>query len=187
MREPNPFSAGNAKQAYETGIAQSIDLYFNINATGTYRTPLDRPTAEAVNTYITGSAVSWDANSDKVNLIAVLGEGPGWAAGRMARHDEAAWRRSPGPGRWSGLEVLCHLRDADREVFGPRLEMLLAGGRPVLPDVSTRGWDEAREYRAQSPARALEEWTAARSALVARLSPLSRADWERTGLHPSRG
>jgi hypothetical protein len=64
------FASGNPKTAYETGIAQSIDLYFNINSTGTYRTPLSRPTAEQVNTYVNGPAVSWDANSDKIGLIA---------------------------------------------------------------------------------------------------------------------
>ncbi len=120
-------------------------------------------------------------------LLALLGEGPDRVAERMGRHDEAAWRRNPGPGRWSALEVLCHLRDVDREIFGPRLERLLAEAYPALPDLTTRGWDVARDYRNQSPARALEDWRAARRAVLARLAPLSRTDWDRTGLHPVRG
>lgn len=178
--------AGQVTDAHREGMRRGCEHYVAL-ARSYLELGLGQPPTAAGPAGLTGQGRGPMSFLEWGQLLGVLGEGPDWAAGRMARHDEAAWRRSPGPGRWSGLEVLCHLRDADREVFGPRLEMLLAGGRPVLPDVSTRGWDEAREYRAQSPARALEEWTAARSALVARLSPLSRADWERTGLHPSRG
>jgi carbonic anhydrase/acetyltransferase-like protein (isoleucine patch superfamily) len=125
--------------------------------------------------------LEWD------RLLAVLAEGPDRVAERMGRHDDAAWRRRPGAGRWSALEALCHLRDVDREVFGPRLERLLSGPHPELPDVTTRGWDAARDYQAQSPARALEEWRAARRVVRARLAPLSRGDWDRVGFHPARG
>ena len=93
----------------------------------------------------------------------------------------------PGPGRWSAIEVLCHLRDCDREVFAPRLERLLGETHPVLADVSMAGVETSRDYRGQSAARVLEEWRAARRALLARLAPLGRADWERAGLHPVRG
>ncbi|MDD4645212.1 MAG: SusD/RagB family nutrient-binding outer membrane lipoprotein, partial [Bacteroidales bacterium] len=64
------YGSGSAKAAYELGIEQSIELYFNINGTGTYRTPLENPTAEAIAAYISGSGISWDANSDKIALIA---------------------------------------------------------------------------------------------------------------------
>lgn len=125
--------------------------------------------------------VEWD------RLLGVLAEGPERVAGRLARHDEAAWRRRPGPGRWSALEVLCHLRDVDREIFGPRLERLLAESHPVLPDLTTRGWDAERDYQGQPVAPTLEAWRAARRTVLARLAPLGRADWERTGFHPLRG
>jgi len=125
--------------------------------------------------------VEWD------RMLRVLGEGPDWVAERLERHAEAVWRNRPGPGRWSALEVLCHLRDVDREIFGPRLELLLSEACPTLPDVTARGWDEARDYQGQPAAPALAAWRAARRSLVARLAPLSRADWERTGFHPLRG
>ena len=127
------------------------------------------------------SFLEWD------RILAVLGEGPDRLAERVARHDDAAWRRVPGPGRWSAIEVLCHLRDCDREVFAPRLERLLGETHPVLADVGMDGLERSRDYRGQSPAQALEEWRTARRALLARLAPLARADWERAGLHPARG
>lgn len=120
-------------------------------------------------------------------LLAVLAESPDWVAGRLERHEEAAWRRAPGPGRWSALEVLCHLRDTDGEVLRPRLERLLAEERPEFADVDMIGWDESRAYRRQAPAAVLEEWRATRRRILGCLAPLGRAEWARLGLHSVRG
>jgi carbonic anhydrase/acetyltransferase-like protein (isoleucine patch superfamily) len=120
-------------------------------------------------------------------LLAVLAESPGWVAERLGRDGEARWRARPAPGRWSALESLCHLRDADRDVFLPRLGRMLAERNPELPDVDMTGWESARAYNEQSPAAVLEEWVAARRALLAGLAPLTRADWVRVGIHALRG
>jgi uncharacterized damage-inducible protein DinB len=120
-------------------------------------------------------------------MLAVLAESPDWAADRLERDAEERWRQRPAPGRWSALEVLCHLRDADREVFLPRLERMLAERNPELPGVDMTGWERARAYDRQPPAAVLEEWVAVRRTLLARLAPLGRADWARVGIHAERG
>jgi carbonic anhydrase/acetyltransferase-like protein (isoleucine patch superfamily) len=120
-------------------------------------------------------------------LVAVLAESPGWVANRIGRDAGALWRRCPAPGRWSALESLCHLRDADRDVFLPRLGRMLAERNPEIPDVDMTGWESARAYNQQAPAVVLAEWTAARHALLARLAPLGREDWARIGIHAVRG
>ena len=120
-------------------------------------------------------------------LLAVLAESPDAAAGQLAVHGEPAWRRAPGPGRWSALEVLCHVRDADRDVLWPRIERLLVEERPEFLDVDMSGWETSRRYREQSPAVALEEWRAVRRDILARLAPLGRAEWARQGIHSVRG
>jgi hypothetical protein len=61
---------GTAKQMYEQGIYQSIDHYFNINATGDYREPLPKPTGEQLLAYLSSAGVNWDSNNDKLGLIA---------------------------------------------------------------------------------------------------------------------
>jgi carbonic anhydrase/acetyltransferase-like protein (isoleucine patch superfamily) len=120
-------------------------------------------------------------------LLSVLTESPDWVADRIERDAEALWRKRPAPGRWSALESLCHLRDADRDVFLPRLGRMLAERNPELPDVDMAGWETARTYNEQSPAGVLEEWAVARRALLAGLAPLGRADWARVGIHAVRG
>jgi carbonic anhydrase/acetyltransferase-like protein (isoleucine patch superfamily) len=120
-------------------------------------------------------------------LLSVLAESPDWAADRIERDAETVWRRRPEPGRWSALEVLCHLRDADRDVFQQRLVPMLAARTAEIPDVAMAGWDTARAYNEQSPAAVLGEWVEARRALLAKLAPLGRADWTRVGVHAVRG
>jgi carbonic anhydrase/acetyltransferase-like protein (isoleucine patch superfamily)/uncharacterized damage-inducible protein DinB len=120
-------------------------------------------------------------------LLAVLGESADWIAARLADHDLSAWRRAPGPKRWSAIEVLCHLRDYEREAMLPRVEMMLDQERPALPEVNMDGYEEARGYRDSAPAQAFEDWRTARRQTLARLAPLGRAEWARTGLHSLRG
>jgi hypothetical protein len=64
------FATGDAKAAYETGIDQSIDMWFNINATGDYRAPSARPSATEISAYKAKAGVSWTTNSDKLAMIA---------------------------------------------------------------------------------------------------------------------
>ena len=120
-------------------------------------------------------------------LLTVLAESCDWVADRIERDAEALWRQRPAPDRWSALESLGHLRDADCDVFLPRLGRLLAGPSPEIPDVDMTGWESARAYNERSPAAVLEEWAEARRALLAQLAPLTRADWARVGIHAVRG
>jgi hypothetical protein len=63
------FATGNAKAEYEEGIHHSIEMWYKINATGTYRTPVTMPTAGEITAYLNSPAVNWDGNADKMALI----------------------------------------------------------------------------------------------------------------------
>jgi len=120
-------------------------------------------------------------------LLAVLSESPHWVARRLDRYSDTRWALPPGPGRWSALEVLCHLRDTDREVFVPRLERMLTEDHPAIENVNMEGWDAQRAYRSDSPRATHRAWSAWRHALIARLEPLTPEDWRRLGFHSVRG
>jgi len=125
--------------------------------------------------------------ADWHRLTAMLAESPEWVGRRIERHDEARWRQSPGRGGWSALEVLCHLRDADRDVYVPRLERMLAESPVLVEDIDMTGWDAQRSYRDQALREAFDTWLTARRVLLARLGPLGRADWRRLAFHSRRG
>jgi carbonic anhydrase/acetyltransferase-like protein (isoleucine patch superfamily)/uncharacterized damage-inducible protein DinB len=120
-------------------------------------------------------------------LLGVLAESPDWVAARLEREGAARFLVRPGPEAWCPLEVLCHLRDVDRDVFVPRLERMLAEDQPDVPDVPTETWASARRYREEDAGLALAAWRHARARLIERLAPLSRADWARVGIHSVRG
>lgn len=64
------YASGDAQEAYETGIRQSIDKYYDINATGDFRTPLDKPETTTIDNYINSQDISWGLASDKMEVLA---------------------------------------------------------------------------------------------------------------------
>jgi len=120
-------------------------------------------------------------------ILGALGESVEWVEARLTRYGEGRFRLAPGPARWSALEVLCHLRDAETEVYVPRLECVLTEKQPDVPDVDMTGWEGAHRYREASPRAALEAWRAARARLLARLAPLTPREWTRMAFHSVRG
>lgn len=61
---------GEAKMAYEAGIMYSIEHYYQINARGTEREPVEAPTLGEIGAYLAAPGVAWDGAADKLNLIA---------------------------------------------------------------------------------------------------------------------
>ena len=120
-------------------------------------------------------------------LLGVLGESPHWVAQRLGRHDASRWLQPPGTGRWSGLEVLCHLRDGDRDVYLPRLERMLTESRPGVAAADGSDPDTLRGYRSESARAAHQAWSETRRAALARLAPLRPEEWRRTAHHSTRG
>ena len=119
-------------------------------------------------------------------LLGTLAEGPDV----VAEHVSAAPARltaRPAAGGWNALEVIGHLRDADRDVYLPRLEQVLTQHAPSVPDVDLERADLVASYADLDPAAVLLEWLALRARLLARLAPLGRTDWARIGLHSRRG
>ena len=127
------------------------------------------------------SRLEWEA------LVRVLAESPEWMAARSRSATPAAWRERPDEGRWCALEVLAHLRDADLEVYLPRLERALREPGAAVEDVDLRGWEASRNYRDQDPAAVLASWREARARLVARLEALGPREWNHMVFHSRRG
>ena len=120
-------------------------------------------------------------------ILDVLAESPRWVRRRLAADGGARWLARPPGGGWSALEVVCHLRDAEREVYLPRLARILEEEVPDVADVDLRGWDEARGYRGEDPAAALSAWQSAREDLMRALRPLGPREWARVAIHSVHG
>ena len=97
------------------------------------------------------------------------------------------WARKPAPGAWSLTEIVCHLRDIDREVHLPRLERILSTATPFLPAVNTDPWADERHYAAESGSDALALLAEGRVLMLRQLESLSPEAWDRPARHALLG
>ncbi len=95
-------------------------------------------------------------------------------------------KRKPAAGEWCLVEILCHLRDVEREVYLPRIRKILAEENPFLASIETELWAEQRDYAGQDGRQALEDFTCARKETLELLNGLLN-EWSRKARHPAFG
>lgn len=98
---------------------------------------------------------------------------------------ELLW--TPAPGKWSILEIVCHLRDMEREAYLARYRRILSEERPTLPDIDGDQLALERDYRSESLATAQREWRALRQETLKLLRSVKAEDWPREGVHATAG
>jgi hypothetical protein len=94
---------------------------------------------------------------------------------------------TPAPGKWSILEILCHLRDMEREAYLERYTRILSEDEPRLPDVNGEALAITRAYRSQKAPEVVREWAALRKQTLQLLRKAGRAQWARAGVHETAG
>lgn len=105
----------------------------------------------------------------------------------VAALPDADWRRRPGPGAWSILEIVHHLLDEENEDFPRRIRLTLADPAQAWPPIDPPGWVDSRAYNGQEPQAVLAAFLAARRTNLAWLGGQAGADWSRTHGHPKLG
>jgi HAD superfamily hydrolase (TIGR01549 family) len=98
-----------------------------------------------------------------------------------------AWSAHPQPEEWCPTEILCHLRDVDREVNLARIRRVLDENDPFLSGKDTDPWADERKYICQDGPQALHEFTVARMKLLDLLEAATPEDWGRTARHAILG
>jgi FMN phosphatase YigB (HAD superfamily) len=94
-----------------------------------------------------------------------------------------AWRQRPLAGEWSLTEVVCHLRDVEREINLPRLKKITKEDNPFIPGVDSDVWAVARGYQSQDGLAALRDFVSVRMETLDLLDSLSPDDWQRPVQH----
>jgi FMN phosphatase YigB (HAD superfamily) len=106
---------------------------------------------------------------------------------RLALLDGDALRRAPAADGLAPLQVVCHLRDVDREVNLPRLKTFLAEDNPFFSSVDTDHWIEERAYLDEDPTAAIEAFAATRQEVTSALRNLDASQWQRRARHSLLG
>ncbi len=115
------------------------------------------------------------------------------AIGILEGLPEAAWKLRPleveqseaahSEIEWSLTEIVCHLRDAEREVNLPRIHSIIAADNPFISGAVTDPWAIERDYQAQNGPAAWQAFIAARQETIAVLAAQSAEVWSRPARH----
>src|ERR1019366_8164689 len=94
---------------------------------------------------------------------------------------------TPAPGKWSILEILCHMRDMEREAYLERYTRILADTEPRLPDLKAAAFASERDYRGQKAGDVLRDWARLRRESLRLLRKAKPEQWRRAGIHETAG
>jgi hypothetical protein len=117
---------------------------------------------------------------------AILRETPSALSRAVAGLPAADLRQPEGPGKWSIVQILQHLGDAEM-VWAWRVRLILAQDRPQLTGYDQDLWAERLHYGRADPAEAIELFTTVRRANLRLVDGASPADLKRVGVHVERG
>lgn len=101
----------------------------------------------------------------------------------LAGQRDLDWSRQPSEDEWSLAEVMCHLRDVEREVHQVRFRLLIAEDNVFLTGVSADEWADERGYCFEDGRKAMRSFLNAREETIALLEPLGADTWKRQGRH----
>jgi hypothetical protein len=127
-----------------------------------------------------GWAVADLRDDELVRLVGA--EGPAWTVLLDgAPLDALRWRSDPEV--WTGLEYAAHVRGV-LEVFGGRVQRMLAEDHPAMEEWDDEGAITAEAYNEQDPADVLAGLVAAAASYADTLRGVNGEAWQRTGTRP---
>jgi DinB superfamily len=118
--------------------------------------------------------------------LACMARTPGALGAAIADAADPALSRRPAAHAWSAKEVVCHLRDTE-EHFLNFAQAVLDMDEPPYSPGETERWVEDRQYRRNDTGEALAAFARRRTESLAFLRHLTATQWERRGVHPTRG
>ncbi|HYP29279.1 MAG TPA: DinB family protein [Blastocatellia bacterium] len=101
--------------------------------------------------------------------------------------DEETLRWRPIPNKWSIKEIMCHLRDMEREAYLARYNRILSEENPRMPNVDQNRLAYEGDYLNQDAKAALDEFKRLRAETVRTLESAPPEQWSRAGLHEAEG
>jgi FMN phosphatase YigB (HAD superfamily) len=129
------------------------------------------------------ATLSTPTYTSQVGMLAVLKSTPAAIDTFMKQTDSRSLSARPEKDEWSFSEILCHLRDVEKEVNHTRLEKILTEDNAFIPGIDTDTWAVERDYFHQDGATALRDFMKARCETIAILDKIQSTDWERKTRH----
>jgi len=100
--------------------------------------------------------------------------------------DETFLSKRPDGTNWAPKEIICHLRDTD-ELFMTRFQAMITMDEPKFSPADADRWAEDRQYLRNDAQQALAALRKRRGEVLNFLGGLKPEQWERAGIHATRG
>jgi hypothetical protein len=138
-------------------------------------------------TFIVNRVVSGDRiMSAPSGLIEAYLEGPVTLRRAVANLTREQLIALPVPGKWSTLEVVCHLADSE-QAWSHRMKRVIAEPKPLLIGYDENRFAEALAYHERDLEEELTLLEGMRQQMARILRTLPDMAWSSTGVHSERG
>jgi hypothetical protein len=126
------------------------------------------------------------AKQPTVERLKRLERTPDELAAAIKGQSAATLAKRPDAKNWAGVEVICHLRDAE-ESFGGRFQMFLAMDDVKLLPMDVDRLAADRQYLRCDASESVEAFRKRRAETLETFRKLTPDQWTRGGTHPQRG
>lgn len=116
-------------------------------------------------------------------VLAIMVSTPAVLSSLCALLSDEQWRIEPTPEDWAMNELICHLRDTEREIHQMQLNLMVEKEGAFIPRPESGVWASEREYLNIDGKSALIEFTQARVDNLKRLKGLDEKIWRRGARH----
>ena len=116
-------------------------------------------------------------------VLAILQSTPAVLKSLSASITKEQWEHEPSRDDWALNEIVCHLRDTEREIHHMQLNLMLVREDAFIPRPDTGVWASERDYLHVDGSLALQEFTSARLETIAQLKTLDEGMWSRKARH----
>ena len=118
--------------------------------------------------------------------VAVQRQTYGQILGLVTGQSEEKLRTRPAPDRWSVVEILAHLAEAE-VVSTWRYRQMIEHDGCTLPGYAQELWAELGLYATRGPQESLEQFRMLRATNLRMFDTLTEEQWQRKGVHAERG
>ncbi len=117
------------------------------------------------------------------SILSLVSATPAALNGLLHGLDAESWSLKTTHDDWSLTELICHLRDSEREIHHMQIALFKEQNEPFIPRPDTSVWASQRDYLHENGALALKEFNDARRETINQLKNISAEGWERNARH----
>jgi FMN phosphatase YigB (HAD superfamily) len=119
----------------------------------------------------------------RMAILAILRATPAALQGLTEGLPNDAWRAERSDDEWAMIELVCHLRDTEREVHAQQLRTLIESATPFVARPDAAVWAKQRRYLTEDGPGAIREFLTSRMGILDQLETLPDEIWGKAARH----